>query len=291
MRGAAIARRRRPTAADGRVTTRRVAPWRGVPLLLAAACVPAHADQPLWEAGLGLGVLSLPQYRGSSQSRTWLLPVPYAVYRGRILRADRDGARAMLFDGERFDFDLSLAAGPPTRSGDSVARRGMPDLAPTVEIGPKLNLMLGGGADWRLALRLPVRTVLALDGRPRSIGWSAAPVLNLDLALHGWDVGLQAGPIWGDRRLHAYYYGVPPELATPTRPAYTAGGGFAGWQATAGASRRFGRAWVGAFVRSDTVAGAAFERSPLVTQRQTWAGGVAVAWIFAVSDARVRDER
>src|SRR5215510_8004444 len=64
--------------------------------LLAMAWPQARADQPLWEAGLGVGVLRLPDYRGSDQSRTWVLPVPYIAYRGDILKADREGARVVV---------------------------------------------------------------------------------------------------------------------------------------------------------------------------------------------------
>ena len=76
----------------------------------------ARADQPLWEVGLGIGALRLPHYRGSDQSRDWVVPVPYIAYRGDILKADREGARAVLFDTERLDFDVSVAATAPTRS-------------------------------------------------------------------------------------------------------------------------------------------------------------------------------
>ena len=62
---------------------------------------PAAADElPLWEVGGGAGVLSLPHYRGSDKSRTWLLPIPYIVYRGQIFKADREGARAVLYNTE-----------------------------------------------------------------------------------------------------------------------------------------------------------------------------------------------
>ena len=79
----------------------------------------------------------------------------------------------------------------------------------------------------------------------------------------------------------------PPPRGRPTR----ARGGYAGWQATAGVSRRVGRLWMGAFVRHDSVAGAAFAGSPLVTARSHTALGVAMSWVFAVSDARVADSR
>lgn len=257
-------------------------------LLGLAGAVPAFAtEKPLWEIGAGLGALRMPHYRGSDQSNNWLLPIPYVVYRGDILRADRDGARAVLFDGDRLDFDFSVAASAPTKSRDDAAREGMPDLAPTIEIGPKLNLNLARGNDWKLDFRLPLRAVMTLESKPKHIGWTAAPVVNLDLELPALDFGIQAGPLWGDRRLHAYYYDVAPDFATAARPAYRAGAGHAGWQVTAGASRRVGRLWMGAFVRADSVAGAAFEPSPLVRSRHQLAFGVAVSWVFAVSDQMV----
>ena len=254
-------------------------------LLLAAN--PAHADAPLWELGLGLGGLSLPHYRGSDQTHHVVLPVPYAVYRGQIFRATREGARAVLLDSQRVDVDLGVAASAPTRSRDNTARSGMPDLAPTFEIGPTVNVSLGRGAGWKLDLRLPVHAVVTLESRPQSLGWAASPVLNLDLDVAGWNLGLQAGPMWASRRVNAYVYDVAPAYATATRPAYAAEGGYAGWRWTTAASRRLGKAWVGAYLRGDSVGGARFEASPLVRQRQTLSAGLAVSWVFAVSDARV----
>ena len=66
-------------------------------LALAAIAWPARAaDLPLWELGLGVAGLSLPHYRGAERSTRWVLPTPYAVYRGEVLRANRDGVKAML---------------------------------------------------------------------------------------------------------------------------------------------------------------------------------------------------
>lgn len=265
---------------------------RGLLLAALGAVAPGAgaADPPLWELGAGIGGLSLPHYRGSAHSRQWLLPVPYYVYRGRIFKADRDGARAVLFDSDRVDLDLSLAATAPADSDNDPAREGMPDLAGTLEIGPKLNVRLARGAGWRLDLRLPLRAAVTLQKEPRDIGWTVAPVVDLDWRLPAFDLGLQAGPIWSDRRNNRYFYGVAPDYATATRPAYEARGGYAGWQATLAGSRRVGRFWLGAFLRRDSVAGAVFESSPLVTQRTGWAGGLAVSYVFAVSDARVPAE-
>lgn len=249
----------------------------------------ARTQKPLWELGFGAAALRLPHYRGSDQAHNWLLPVPYVVYRGAIFRADRDGARAVLIEASRFDLDLSLAAGAPTRSEDNRARAGMPDLAPTLEIGPNLNWTLARTADWKLDLRIPVRAVFTLDSDARWTGWSATPNLNLDhtTLLPGWNLGLQAAPVFGSRRLHAYYYDVNAAQATAERPEYRSGSGFAGAQFTAALSRRFGHAWLGMFARFDTVREARFADSPLVKQRDNVAVGLAFAWVFSVSSETV----
>jgi outer membrane scaffolding protein for murein synthesis (MipA/OmpV family) len=243
--------------------------------------------RPLWELGAGGTVLTLPHYRGSDQSRTWLLPLPYFVYRGRFLRADREGARAVLVDRDRLEVDLSAAGSAPTRSEDNQARQGMPDLAPTFELGPNVNILFGRGPDWKIELRAPVRAAFTLERSMRHVGWTASPYVSAEWRQWGWDVGIRLGALWGDRRFHAYTYDVAPQYATAARAAYAAPGGSSGYQATIGASRRFGRLWVGWFGRVDDVGRAAFEPSPLVRQHRTAAYGIAASWVFGRSEVMV----
>lgn len=261
-------------------------------VMLAAVPPSTAADAPLWELGAGIAGLRLPHYRGSNQSHRWLLPLPYFVYRGEILRADRDGARALLFSSERVTLDLSTAVSAPTRSRDNEARRGMADLSPTFELGPNLNWTVARGGpgqqSWKLDLRLPVRAVVSLDSHLQLIGWAAAPNVNLDLTnLAGWNLGLQAGPLLGSRRLNAHFYDVAPGEATSSRAAYRSAGGYAGSQLTAAMSRRREQAWAGLFIRFDSLHGAQFADSPLVRQRHILSVGVAWSWVFAASTQRV----
>lgn len=259
-------------------------------LLLLPGLRPAvAAELPLWELGLGVAGLSLPHYRGAERSTRWLLPVPYAVYRGEVLRANRDGVKALLFDSDAVDFDISLAATAPSRSADEPAREGMPDLAGTLEFGPNLNLRLARGPGWKLELRLPVRAAVTLENSPRAIGWSSMPNINLDRAVGPWDIGLQAGVLWGSRRLHGYFYDVDPAYASAVRPAYRAEGGSSGWQATLGVSRRDGNRWFGAFVRTGSLAGSAVADSPLVRRTQSTSFGVAMSWVLWRSERLVPD--
>jgi outer membrane scaffolding protein for murein synthesis (MipA/OmpV family) len=247
------------------------------------------ADQPLWELGVGIGTVRLPHYRGAEKSSTWLLPLPYAVYRGEWLRADREGLKLLLADTDRIDVDLSANATAPSDNGDEPARAGMPDLAGTLEIGPNVNWRLAHGPGWRLQARLPLRAAFTLQSRPQAIGWVAMPHLNLDREWQGWNLGAQVGWLWGSRRWHGYFYDVAPAYATPDRPAYRARGGASGWQGTLSLSRRDGRRWIGAFVRADALDGSVVSDSPLVRRTSTVSLGLGVSWVLGQSATRVPD--
>ncbi|HEY4069897.1 MAG TPA: MipA/OmpV family protein [Burkholderiaceae bacterium] len=255
------------------------------------ADVKPPTPKPLWELGVGVAGLRVPDYRGSDQNHGYVLPVPYFVYRGTWLKADRDGARALLFDTDRVKVDVSLAASTPTSSSDNRARQGMPDLPAVVEIGPNLNLTLAGSraAHWKLDLRLPVRGAVTVQRSPEYIGMTFSPNLNLDLAgvAGGWDLGLLTGPLFADRKYQQHFYSVDAIYATPDRPAYQAHGGYGGWQALAATSRRFGNMWVGGFVRYDTLHGAAFDDSPLVRRQSAVSFGFGISWILKTSSELV----
>lgn len=264
---------------------------------LCVGCVTASAladeEKPLWELGAGVAAMTFPAYRGSDETNNFVLPVPLFTYHGDFFKADRHGIRGSFFDTDRLDFTVSLALSPPASSDDIKARSGMPDLDATFEIGPQMDITF-----WRsenrarfLKLLLPMRAAFTLEGPPKDIGWVLHPKLNLDITdlpgLQGWNLGLLAGPLFGDQRQHQYFYGVAPRYATATRPAYEADGGYAGMQYLAAVTKRFPKFWVGAFIRYDNLAGAVFDDSPLVRQKDYFAAGLALSWVFAESSTRV----
>ncbi|MBI5782982.1 MAG: MipA/OmpV family protein [Gammaproteobacteria bacterium] len=259
-----------------------------IPTLM-AACLLAPAaragDLPRWELGLGLAGLSIPDYRGSDEQRGYLLPLPYVQYRGEVFQIDREGAHGKLFASERVRIELSVNAGPPARSRDNEARRGMPDIDPTVEVGPSLEIYLlrDKARDRAWSIRLPWRAVAATDlSHVDGIGWVFAPHLNYEARrLDGWGLGVAAGPLYASEKYHDYYYEVSPDHATATRPAYDAPGGYSGSRLTFTASRRFPDFWVGAFARYDRLSDAAFEDSPLVMKKTSFMAGVGIAWVLA----------
>jgi len=263
-------------------------------LLLAGAALPAQAElKPEWELGLGPAGIDYPLYRGAAERRTFVLPAPYAQYRGKFLQVDRDRVRGLLFRRERVELDISVNGSPPVSSQDSAVRRDMPDLDPMLEFGPSLNfhLLYDEGRRRNLDLRLPLRAVFAVSTQHfQQQGWLFQPQLNLDLnnlAGSGWNLGLLGSLFYGDRSYHSYFYDVAPQYATLERPAYSAPGGFAGKQLLVSLGRRRGDVWLGAFVKWDDLSGAVFADSPLVQRGQSFGAGFMVAWVFAKSDKLV----
>src|SRR5487761_2135428 len=188
--------------------------------------------KPQWEAGAGFAAIDFPMYRGSNERRSYLLPIPYFVYRGDTVQINREHVRGLIFKRDRVEMDISVNGTVPAKG--AIARQGMPDLDPTLEVGPSLNVHLYYSEDRKsnFDVRMPVRGVVASDfNHVQPVGWLFQPQLDadfLDVGHSGWNVGLVGGLVFSDQRYNQYFYNVAPQYATATRPAYSVGGGYAG---------------------------------------------------------------
>lgn len=262
---------------------------------LVVLAMPAAAEQrPLWEAGAGISLIQFPHYPGSDESKFYALPIPYFVYRGDILKVDRQKIRGLFFARDWAEIDVSVSASVPVKSSENDARRGMNDLDPTVEFGPTFNIHLHKSKDENveLDLRLPLRTVFATDlTYARQTGWVFEPRLNLDLHNNifgaGWNVGLAAGPNFATRKNNQYFYGVDSAYATAQRPAYDAKGGYSGMQVLAAVSKRYPKYWIGGFASLTNLSNTAYEDSPLLKTKNSFAVGIAISWVFKESKVLV----
>ncbi len=264
-------------------------------LMLGVWCSVASATAnlqslPRWEVGIGLGVLSLPFYRGAASGRTYIVPIPYIQYRGEHVRVDEEGIRGSLFSSDNARLDLSLAGGVPVSSDGNSARHGMPSLDPTVEIGPSLEFLLWypEKRDRALWLKFPLRTALSVALKNIEYqGWVFAPYLDYRMVAGNrakpWTITLSLGPQFADRRYHDYFYEVTSAYVTPQRPEYHATSGYSGSRMTLGVQKKFDGYWLGMFMRYDSLQGAVFSDSPLVQQRHYYAMGVALIKLLAVS--------
>ena len=242
------------------------------------------APLPLWELGaVGVGV-SQQAYPGSDVQVNRGLGLPYLVYRGRFLRADRETAGLRAIKTADFELDIGFAGSFGARSDQIGARRGMPDLGTLVEFGPRVRLDLGEGpAGGRWRLDLPLRGVFDLDERAAHRGMAFEPEIAFQRREQaGWAYSTSVSAIIANRRLARTFYSVDPAFALPDRPVYAASGGLVAWRLATSFSRNLSRDWrVFGFGRVDSVNGAANEDSPLVRRIHgaTVGFGFAYTWI------------
>jgi MipA family protein len=277
----------------------RLAAWFACSLLATSLLATPFAvaeEKPLWELGAGVGAATVPDYAGSDEYRAYVAPIPYVVYRGKFLKADRGGLRTELFDRRYAELSLSISGSVPVKSEDNDARRGLPDLKPTLELGPRLDLHAWRSRDERIQLDIgvPVRFPFTLESSSRSIGVVFEPRLNLkvkDVAgFSGWELGAGIGPNFADSKYHQYFYGIDAALGAPRRPAFDAEGGYSGTALRLSLSKRMSRYWIGGFVRYENVARTAFADSPLVRTSASYSAGVGFAYIFFRSKRMVETD-
>ncbi len=263
--------------------------------LAAAAPQPAPASAPpalpLWELGVAGAAGSQPAYPGASQQVRRALVLPYAVYRGPLLRTDRGGLGLRALRTPRFELELGVAGSLGSSSSRIEARRGMPDLGTLIEAGPSLRWNLASseaGGSWRLDL--PLRGVFDLSDGLASRGLAFEPALRHERRSGAWRWSASAGAFVGDRRLGSTFYGVAPVYATAERPAYEAKSGLIAWRLGSTLGRRITpELSLFATARLDSVAGAANRASPLVKQTTGWSAGLGFAYTLRSSNEPAAD--
>lgn len=238
---------------------------------------------PLWELG-GFGVaISQQAYPGADQQANRAIALPFLVYRGEFLRADRSTAGIRAIKTPKYEVDIGVAGSFGSNSEDIDARRGMPDLGTLIEFGPRLKWNIGegpGGGRWRA--EFPVRGVFDISDSGKYRGAAFEPRLVFErVANAGWRYSTSVSAIVADKKLAETFYSVAPEFALADRPVYEAKRGLVTWRLAASFSRNINRdVRLFGFARVDTVSGAANDASPLV-KKNTGASigfGVAYTW-------------
>lgn len=265
----------------------------GALLLLTSLCTSAATEPTLpdadsghfrWDAGLGLASLSFPAYRGSKVREVLALPVPIVSFSSKHLSLSRDGAKLDVYDTRRVRFNLSAAGSLPVDSDDVPLREGMPDLNPSIELGPALIIALPCWSGWTCVQETLARGVIASDFEQiETIGWTLQPRLKLRRSApatrrhrHDWE--LTAGPVYATRRYHDYFYTVEAPYATAERPAYAARSGFSGWRFSATHVYQFGDFGIYSYVSYDNLRDSAFADSPLLETKDYILGGIMMRW-------------
>ncbi len=253
---------------------------------------PAAPGLPLWEAGVFGMVGRLPLYRGADEYKTYVLPLPYAIYRGEVLQADREGVRGLFYRGPRLETDLSMNGNPPVDDG-SKARRDMPELEPLIEVGPAVKFHLYRGMRYpRLHVEAAARAVVSVDRSDLGSRYEGKRVtLGLvlaDVRHKPWIMGMRAGVDFADAGYNAYFYDVSEAETLPDRAPYRSKGGYGGCSLSAFLVRTLTPDLsVSLYGRWDNVDGAVYEDSPLVKRENNAVIGLAASWRIAASSRYV----
>jgi len=257
-------------------------------LLLLVIPDSALAEKSQWELGIGLSVLDIPFYPGSSQSATYIVPVPHVLFRSQRLELD-NGLQATFLRTSKLRIDLSAGFGVPVNSEESTVRQGMPDIDLVLQIGPSVEVTLAGGRfkPSHTRFELPLRMAVATDLRSaQQVGWILEPRLSFETRRPqktGFAYLLSGGLRYATENYHDYYYQVDAAFATPLRPEFDARQGYGGLFADAIANWRTNHLIYFAFVRYQNLKGAAFVDSALVEQTDYVFIGAGVTWVFATN--------
>jgi outer membrane scaffolding protein for murein synthesis (MipA/OmpV family) len=253
---------------------------------------PAAGNLPLWEIGIGAAAYHQPNYPGSDVRTTTGFPFPYVIYRGDWFRIDRK-LQGILFETQRVKLDFSAGGTSLVDSDESDARRGMPDLDPTFEVGPALSVLLTNPRRsdnvWG---RLAIRTAISVDSEDWDFnqrGWVMDARLRYQRPLIGEVLKLSAevGASFADEDYLGYFYDVPVDFATPVRPVFRSGDGYAGARLGLGLSGVSGKWRWSLFGAYMNFAGTPFENSPLLDSRHDFGVGATIGWMFWQSKRQV----
>ncbi len=248
----------------------------------------AYGEEPVAtpksEYGIGISVLRLPDYIGSEQSSTKVLPFPHIRLNNKYVEIDRGEARGKIFNSDIFDFSLSFSGSLPLNSDDNRQRIDMPDLDAIAEAGPALRIKIikpTDSSESKLYLELPFRAAFSISSKKFDhIGWRWGLNLAYKYNWGEWRFSQRLGVEFSNSEFHNYIYGVEQPYVTDTRTFYDSDSGFTASRVSSGISRMYGSWWVGGFVSYYSLAESEIRHSPLVTSNNAFTVGLAIAKVF-----------
>lgn len=248
---------------------------------------------PLWEVGLVGIAASLPHYRGSDEHEDYLFPLPYFIYRGEKLEANREGVRGIFWKHGTLETDLTLSGNPPV-SDDNTARAGMPGLDAMVEMGPALRhyfykiddrnaFFLQGNLHMAFSFDFDDGLEVTHEGYTSELSMyykNSHLLSQQEIYFH-----LSLGAQFADASFHRYFYDVPAEYVTQERDSYSAGSGYSGFQVSGSLMKELSETVsFGLYSRWTNCSGAVYEDSPLVKTTDNYVLGCLLLWKIGQSE-------
>ncbi len=257
-------------------------------LLHAEDVLPKKSELDL---GVGYGTGSVPHYPASNQNQNESLFLPIIMYRGDILKSDREeGTRIELFKSLELDINLSFGATFNNDSSENEARKDMPNLNYTLETGPALNFKLWSVPDYGfLRLQIPIRLTFETNFKKISfLGLVFEPELRFQKShflMSNLRSSTSVASEFFSQRVANYFYEVEPQYATTERPTYTGREGLSAF--------KLSQSFMYQYKRFNFIVGTAYsnfsysanKNSPLFRSVHNQSYFVAVAWLFYKSES------
>ncbi len=244
---------------------------------------------PQWEAGLWLGGLSVPDYRGSSETRAYILPLPYFIYRSERLQVNRRGIKSLLYESKNVHINIRGQINLPVDSDKNAARSGMPDLDTALSIGPTLHYKVYQKTNYNLSFQLPVQAVFSTDIKQiKYRGFTLNPTVILSRKKAQWNNNISLAFLFATQPYNEFYYNVAENDVRPGRTRYQAESGYGGISLTLITHRKFKKYSLGSFARYDNLSGATYKESPLVTKTDNITVGLYITYQLAKSRRLIR---
>lgn len=251
----------------------------------------AYAEQPAakkseLDLGVGYGTGSVPHYPASSQNQTESLFLPIIVYRGDVLKSDReDGTRVELFKSLELDINLSFGATFNNDSSENEARRNMPNLNYTLETGPALNFKLWSVPNYGfLRLQVPLRLNFETDFKKTDfLGFVFEPELRFQkthFLIPNLRSSTSIASEFFSERVANYFYEVEPQYATPERPVYNGRDGLSAFKVSQNFMYEYEKFSFIMGTAYSNFSYSANKQSPLFKSVHNQSYFIAVAWLF-----------
>ena len=250
-----------------------------------------QAEQPVvkkskLDLGVGYGTGSVPHYPGSSQNQNESLFLPIIMYRGDVLKSDREeGTRIELFKSLELDINLSFGATFSNDSSENEARRNMPNLNYTLETGPALFFKFWSVPDYGfLRLQIPLRLTFETNFKTTNfLGFVFEPELRfqrLNFLIPNLRSSTSLASEFFSKRVANYFYEVEPQYATADRPTYTGQEGLSAF--------KLSQNFMYEYEKFSFILGTAYinfsysanKQSPLFKSVHNQSYFIAIAWLF-----------
>lgn len=247
----------------------------------------SYSRELYWELGAGVGMLQLPHYIGSNESKNYVLPFPYVVIKSDLLSIDRNVVHGHLLSSDIFKFDIGFSAAFKVDSSKNKLRSGMPDLDYALEAGPVLKWLIDGefNTNYELTFDLPVHKVFVTDFNDiNGQGWRAKPMIHLRNKFNGnsyWQLDNSIQWLYGSDDYNKYYYSVDSNYVTAERPFYNATSGYSGWRYNLSIRQSKKNMLTGFFMNYTNIRNSVFDDSPLIAEKNSFSLGFFITWFIS----------